>query len=71
MALMKCQIKNIKSSEKFETYKEFIDNEIKLLYDIRFKIRLPIVFKYEIFIHLTKFNFFKSLTFTYLLKFLT
>ena len=35
MALMKCQIKNIKSAEEFETYKEFIDNEIKLLYDIR------------------------------------
>jgi hypothetical protein len=36
---MKCQIKNIKSSEEFETYKEFIDNEIKLMYDIRYDVR--------------------------------
>ncbi len=40
--IMKCQIKNIKSSEEFETYKEFIDNKIKLMYDIRYDVRYKI-----------------------------
>jgi hypothetical protein len=42
MALLKCQIKKIKSSELFETYKEFIDNLWTIIrYDVRFKIQNP------------------------------
>jgi hypothetical protein len=42
MALVKCQNKNIKSSEVFETYKEFNDNCWTIIrYDVRFKIQNP------------------------------
>jgi hypothetical protein len=44
MALVKCQNKNIKNSEVFETYKEFNDNCLTIIrYNVRFKIQNPLI----------------------------